>query len=296
MYNKESPFDLGNDQAYQQWRKKKIHQSTLSAEDLIVTIADPFHLTTLEKTALETCCARVNMAVYDLGRDATIDKAQVRALGRQMGLVALDGNLCADDDQISTLQIAAKGRQSTYIPYTDKPIQWHTDGYYNSLDQQIRGMILHCAQAAAEGGENAVLDHEMAYILLRDENPAYIEALMQMDVMTIPPNYENNVEVRAAQVGPVFSVDAQGYLHMRYTARTRSIEWKQDSLTQAAINFLRDLLLQDLPYIYHLRLIPGQGLICNNVLHNRTAFVDGVSTGQQRMIYRARSFDRVRGI
>ena len=37
---------------------------------------------------------------------------------------------------------------------------------------------------------------------------------------------------RAAQTGPVFSIDpASGDLHMRYTARTRSIEWKQDATT-----------------------------------------------------------------
>ena len=116
---------------------------------------------------------------------------------------------------------------------------------------------------------------------------------MQKDVMTIPANYEEGVEIRAAQTGPVFSVDINGHLHMRYTARTRSIEWKQDKVTQAAVNFLRDLLSQDLPYIYPLRLIPGQGLICNNVLHNRSFFHDGDDSSQQRMLYRARYLDRV---
>jgi hypothetical protein len=64
-----------------------------------------------------------------------------------------------------------------FIPYTHKPINWHTDGYYNTLDRRILGMTLHCAQDAEAGGENALLDHEIAYIQLRDANPDYIAAL-----------------------------------------------------------------------------------------------------------------------
>jgi hypothetical protein len=41
----------------------------------------------------------------------------------------------------------------------------------------VRGLILHCVQSAATGGENQLLDHEIAYILLRDENPDHIRAL-----------------------------------------------------------------------------------------------------------------------
>jgi hypothetical protein len=33
-------------------------------------------------------------------------------------------------------------------------------------------MILHCMRAAAEGGVNRLLDHEIAYIALRDHDPA----------------------------------------------------------------------------------------------------------------------------
>jgi hypothetical protein len=35
----------------------------------------------------------------------------------------------------------------------------------------------------------------------------------------------------------------------------------------------------------------GEGLISNNVLHNRTAFEDG--PGHRRLIYRARFYDRI---
>jgi hypothetical protein len=42
--------------------------------------------------------------------------------------------------------------------------------------------------------------------------------------MTIPERLDEDGVARAEQTGPVFSVDAaSGALHMRYTARTRSV-------------------------------------------------------------------------
>ncbi len=42
-------------------------------------------------------------------------------------------------------------------------------------------------------------------------------------------------------------------------------------------------------------LAAGEGLLCNNVLHNRTEFADDVDKGMTRLIYRARYYDRIRG-
>ena len=44
----------------------------------------------------------------------------------------------------------------------------------------------------------------MAYILLRDENPDYIRALMQPDAMTIPANVEQGIEIRPHRPGRCF--------------------------------------------------------------------------------------------
>jgi hypothetical protein len=78
---------------------------------------------------------------------------------------------------------------------------------------------------------------------------------------------------------------------MRYTARTRSIEWKPDEVTQAAVQRLREILDSDSPYVFRLRLQGGQGLVCNNVLHDRSEFTDAPGAG--RLVYRARYSDRV---
>ena len=131
----------------------------------------------------------------------------------------------------------------------------------------------------------------MVYLQLRDENPEFIRALSANDVMTIPPRTDEDGVARAEQSGPVFSVDDGGKLHMRYTARTRSIEWKQDELSRAALAALVKILDTASPYIYSTRLETGVGLLCNNVLHDRTGFNDNPDA--PRLLYRARYFDRI---
>jgi alpha-ketoglutarate-dependent taurine dioxygenase len=216
-------------------------------------------------------------------------------MAAQLGLQRMDDNLCADEDSITSLQVMEDGRHAGYIPYSDKPLSWHTDGYYNRPDQQIRGIVMHCVQPAAEGGENLLLDHEIAYIQLRDENPDFIRALQNVDAMTIPDNIENGIIIREAETGPVFSLEKHsGHLHMRYSARTRNIEWFNDEITREAVASLNQLLTENNPYVFRYRLNTGEGIICNNVLHNRSGFTDAEDVNQKRLLYRARYFDRVK--
>ena len=218
-----------------------------------------------------------------------------RRFGAHFGLHHLDSNLLADEDSITSIETVPGKSGRGYIPYSNRRLLWHTDGYYNPETRRIRAFLLHCVQPAAEGGENALLDPEVAYIRLRDANPDYVRALMAPDAMTIPPNTEEGAE-RPASVGPVFSVDStDGNLHMRYTARTRSILWRDDAATGAAVRFLEQLLADDSPSVFRYRLAAGEGLICNNVLHNRTAFSDNEQHGARRLLYRARYYDRIAG-
>ena len=284
-------FDLAAPAAYAAWRERKLAGHPRLLAELVVEIGDPRTLTDPEREALLSRCARTNMALYASRSGRDPDKEIPRRLGQQLGLVNLDANLLADDDGISPLAVAAAGTRTEFIPYTDRAIKWHTDGYYNTLQRQIHGVLLHCAESAESGGENRLMDHEIAYILLRDENPEHIRALMAVDAMTIPPRLEDGVVARAAQPGPVFSVDPRGHLHMRYTARKVSIEWKDDAATGAAVAALERLLASDSRYIFRGRLEPGMGLVCNNVLHDRAAFTD--SDTRHRLLYRARYFERV---
>jgi hypothetical protein len=154
-------------------------------------------------------------------------------------------------------------------------------------------MLLHCAQPAISGGESLLMDHEIAYILLREANPAYITALMHSQAFTIPANELNGQIIRAAQTGPVFSLDSAGHLHMRYSARQKNVIWRDDALTQEAAAFLLKLWQEDSPYKIRYTLKAGEGLICNNILHCRTAFKDSENPEQKRLLYRGRYYERV---
>lgn len=293
-----SPFSLipEAEAAYQQWRAWKLSVYPKKADELIISVNNPFDLSEKEKSQMEQSFIRANMAIYSINnRSDFADKKIVETLGHEFGLIRLDSNLGADSDSITSLQVIEGGRKQGYIPYSNLKLSWHTDGYYNLPEEQIRGIILHCVSTAAEGGENALLDHEMMYIHLRDQDPAYISALMKTDVLTIPPNIENGVEIRGSQTGPVFSIDEKsGALHMRYSARKRNIIWTDDEITTKAINAIDDFLASDTPWILRHRLEPGQGLICNNVLHNRTSFENDDEGGKhQRLIYRGRYYDRL---
>lgn len=285
-------FDLGNAAAYAAWRERKLADHPRRLDDLVVEVADPRRLTFAEREALLARCGVANMALYASPTGDDPDKDIPRLLGRQLGLVSLDANRLADDDGISPLAVAPAGTRTEFIPYTDRGIKWHTDGYYNTLERQVRGLLLHCVQSAETGGENRLMDHEIAYILLRDENPDYIRAFMAPDAMTIPPRLEDGAVARAAQPGPVFAVYPDGFLHMRYTARTVSIEWHDDPATKGAVAALERLLADAAsPYVFRGRLEPGMGLVSNNVLHDRAAFRD--TETRKRLLYRARYYDRI---
>ena len=287
----QSPFLLNNVSAYQAWREQKLRDYPQTGTELLVEVNDAFSISEDEFQSMLHLCHKANMAIYRITQGDFESKQSVRAIGQRFGLERLDNNLCADEDAITSLQIMSEGRHTGYIPYTNRPISWHSDGYYNKPEEQIRGMILQCVQNAAKGGENLLLDHEIAYMHLRDYNPDYITALIHPQAMTIPPNIEGGEEIRGEQTGPVFSIDPHGNLHMRYTARKRNIAWREDGLTQEAVACLTEFFDSDSPFIFRHALQPGEGYLGNNVLHNRTAFEDDEQ--QHRLLYRARYFDRI---
>ena len=313
-----SPFDLDQPQVYQRWRAAKLAAHPTRVEELIVDVADPRALTATERAAILALCARTNMALYR--SPVTLeDKELPRLLGAQLGLHRLDANWLADEDGISSIAVhgepptslragppegehpawggpAPDGRggspRADFIPYTSKPIKWHTDGYYHPQARRIEGMILHCVREAGEGGVSGLVDHEMIYLALRDANPDWVRALMAPDTMTIPERADQSGVARPAQSGPVFYLRADGGLQMRYTARTRSIEWKDDPATRAAVAFLEKLLASSPPWVFHLLMQPGMGVVANNVPHDRTGFTDDPQ--RPRLLYRARYLDHVR--
>jgi len=290
------PLDLQDEAGYLLWRGEKLRAYENNGHKNIIQIKN--ELPGLrEQQQILSACEQYNYCIYRLSDASQGTKTFVHEIGQLLGLQRLDGNLCSDEDNISSIKVNTGGRQAGYIPYTDRQLTWHTDGYYNESAKTIHAMILHCVRPAQSAGTNLMLDHEMAYIQLRDENPQYINAFMQPDALTIPPNIENGIELRGAISGPVFSVDSTSLaLHMRYSARTRNIEWKDNSLTGEAVECMKALLNENNPYVITYRMQSGEGIIANNVLHNRTAFVDSDVVNEKRLLYRARYYDRVQDV
>ena len=295
-----SPFDLDDDATYRRWRAWKLARRARTADDLLVDLADPRRLTPPERRRLLDTIARHGAAVYRSPHTEE-DPALPRALGAQLGLVQLDANWLADEDGLSRITVAAHRpatgedeRSSTrgeFIPYTDRAIGWHTDGYYHPDARRILSMVLHCVRPARTGGETSVVDHALVYIALRDRAPELIQALMHPEAMVIPARDDEAGTARAAQGGPVFSVVDGVHLHMRYTARTRSIAWRDDAATRTAAAAITELLAAPMPGLVRLTLAPGMGLVGANVLHARSAFADDPAA--PRLLYRARYLDRV---
>jgi len=281
---------LTSDERYRAWRRGKLLGYPKSVDEILVPIGGLRKLTAEQKAAVGRSIRRANMVIYRC-RDPFADRAAVVAFAAQFGLTRIDHHLCANPDGVSELSVAATGLRSDYVPYSNRSLSWHTDGYYNEKRRQINAVILHCAQNAVSGGENALIDPDLVYIRMRDEDSRFITAFEHPRCMTIPANTDAETEIRAAVSGPVFSYGENGEIHMRYSARKKNIRWRDDPLTSAARDFLTSILDDAGGPVFRYRLQNGEGLLSNNVLHDRTAFSDGPE--QRRLLYRARFFDRL---
>ena len=288
---------------YNAWREKKLADFP-GFSDIVVDISDPLKLGPSEDKAIRDLLKRAGMAVFRGPEAKNVEeaKAMMNGLADCLGLGGLDKNPYADEDAITPLHVAAGKAQKEegrrlYIPYTDKAISWHTDGYYNPPARYIRSMLLYCVTPALDGGENSLFDPEIAYIMMRDADPAMVDAMCHPEAMTIPANDMDDAVNRGDETGPVFSFAGnftgnENSLYMRYTARKKNIVWRDDENTRRAVSFLENLLsgpdASNSPYMFKYRLASGEGLICNNVLHTRTAFKDGEGKNEKRLILRGR--------
>jgi hypothetical protein len=291
-----NPFDLSDSAAYAEWRALKLAALSSAVDAPFLRLADPARLSGEERAALLFSCATINMALYEapaLGGDEQKTRAALAAMIRSLGLTSFEEHRSASEDGVVAIEVADTGGRAGFIPYTNRAINWHTDGYYTyrAPDRMIRSMVLHCVRNAQKGGENAFMDPDLAYIRLRDANPGFITALMQDDAMTIPAFDDEQGKSHPAVTGPVFVV-SEGELAMRFTIRKRNIEWRDDPLISDALAYLGEVLADD-PLIIRRKLEPDQGIVCNNVLHDRKAFENEPGRAAGRLMYRVRSYDRI---
>jgi len=242
-------------------------------------------------------CSLVNFAVYEAPEtEETVDQIGKKLLGfaSYFGLTLKEGHRSASEDGVVALTPSSEKSKQGYIPYTPKALNWHTDGYYNPSSTPVKAFILHCHTQADVGGVNELIDPEVAFMRLYEADPQMAAAFFHSEAMTIPANVEKNGTVRPASIGPVcFFDDKSGRLQMRYTARPRSIEWRQDPATQDAAHWMREWLNSDEEFKIRIKLKAGQGILNNNALHNRTGFEDDPDKGARRIMLRVRFHDRI---
>lgn len=288
---------------YQDWRAAKFRVADSAQNAGFIEIGDLGSPTDSEKFEIIRRCRETNLALYHAPPPAhQVDnlrgnlrhdlRRDLRAFAQAFDLHIAERHRSAGEQGIVALTETRAPKQAGYIPYSKRKMGWHTDGYYNAPTERISAMVLHCAQPAGAGGENHLLDPEIAFIRLWDENPDYVRALMHPRAMEIPADGDQ----RPVSTGPVFYGDAQtGALQMRYTARTRSITWRDDALTREATDFLRQILARPDPLAVSVKFTAGQGVLTNNALHDRTGFDADLSEQSKRVMYRVRFTNRVKG-
>jgi hypothetical protein len=287
---------LDDDPAYQVWRATKLSRAEKCLSLPPVAVGNLENPTESERRDLTDRCRLDNFALYSsppLQDDSDL-RHKLRQFADSFGLRIAEAHRSGGDQGIVALRVSDAPSQRGYIPYSERGMNWHTDGYYNAPDNRISAFVLHCFAQAPDGGTNDILDPEILYIRLRDKNPAWLAALMHPKAMSIPENVEPDGAVRPVSVGPVFYPDpGTGRMQMRYTARTRSIAWRDDPATREAEAWLRASLAKGDPLALHVRLAPGMGVLNNNVLHNRTPFKNGPGTAHERVIFRVRFHNRI---
>lgn len=279
-------FDLESTDDYLKWRDEKLAAYPATIGDLVVELGDMTAPTPAERAKLRETVERANMAIYTAG-SAALGMDSLLALGRQLGVTRTDKSARhAQSDELTDSGILNRA-----IPFSTRHCNWHTDATYYGSDNTIQALFLLCKRPAPEGGSNKVLDHEMLYIQLRDQDPGALEVLMRKDCF----NYRNPAtgEVHAGRGGKVFWTGADGHLCHRFSFRKTDMAWSDESDVAAARKVLESLISDASPHVLEGRLESGMGLVSNNVLHTRERLVDSDDPANKRLLFRARFYDRV---
>lgn len=276
---------------YQFWRDEKLANAATNIEDCLIEVSDPKHLTPIEKNKITQLCHFNNFALFNIAPQKDIETSIV-SFNQQFGLEAFDQHLYVKQQGLAHITQSDEKDQSEFIPYTNRAVGWHTDGYYNAIDNRIRAFSLFCVNPAQSGGENQWIDQQMAYLLLREDNPDVVKTLTHPKAMTIPEHIIDGRVRRETSVGPVFFIDDKTQqLYMRYTQRKKNIEFYNSEEIKQAVHILDQFLASNTPYHFLHTMTANQGILCNNILHNRSGFID--QQDSPRLMLRGRYFNSV---
>jgi len=265
-----------------EWSAKKDLNIPSNIDDLKVSLCDINHVSKTEISQIKQKLTKFNCCIYASGTDLN-DNSKIMRFAQSLGMKTFDSHNI-DDSAISMISADKNENNMRYIPYTNKGLNWHTDGYYDN--KPIFSWLLHCVEPALSGGENFLLDHELAireYVLKHDD----ITCLMNNQAFSIPTD-----EVAERGVTSNYVCDMNNEykkLHMNFSMRKENIILNKDS--KSAMSKLIKIIKEDCKK-YHLtyKLSRNEGIVSNNILHGRNAFKDGPV---MRKILRIRSHERL---
>ena len=265
-----------------EWAAKKDLDIPSNINDLKVSISDINYVSKAEISQIKQKLTKFNCCIYASGTDLD-DNSKIMRFAQSLGMRTFDSHNI-DDSAISTISANKDENNIRYIPYTNKGLNWHTDGYYDS--KPIFSWLLHCIEPALSGGENFLLDHELAireYILKYDD----IIYLTNNETFSIPTD-----EVAKREITSNYVCDMNNEykkLHMNFSMRKENIIVNKNS--ESAMSKLIKIIKEDCKK-YHLtyKLSKSEGIVSNNILHGRNAFKDG---RVMRKILRIRSHERL---
>lgn len=255
-----------------------------SKDVTVIIIADSNNCSNAELAQICKSVQRNGFAVYEWQLIPKDPLAACIKFNQQLGLKDSEADQgVASSKGLSTLRNLEGESLGRFIPYTNRAMNWHTDGYYNSQDAAIRCFTLHSVAAASEGGTLKLVDSELLLIGLYDQDPHLVQLLSHPRAMMLPANKDTDGHDRPDRYVPVISMHADGTLDLRFTARTKNIHWRNTATQQAAEHALT-LLERRTDWQHSLRLKTGQGVITRNVLHKREAFNDSPKSPQREML------------
>ena len=263
------------------WAEEKERNIPHNIDGIIVNIHDINNVKISEIAKIKETINKCNSCIYS-SKIALKSNTNLLKFVESIGMKTYDRNNIESND-ISTIT-PLENNKINYIPYTDKSLNWHTDGYYDK--KSIFSWLLHCVHPATHGGENYLLDHELAlreYVLRYDD----INNLMSEEALTIPESKDTS---RSEISTYIFSIKNQyKKLHMRFSMRKDNIGTSPKA--GDAVTKLKEIIENDCAkYSLTYKLQKNEGIITNNILHGRKAFKDDKV---KRKLLRIRSYERL---
>ena len=263
------------------WADEKEKNIPHNGSEILVNIHDINNVKISEIAKIKETINKCNSCIYS-SKIALKSNTNLLKFVESVGMRTYDRNNI-ESNEISTIT-PLENNKINYIPYTDKSLNWHTDGYYDK--KSIFSWLLHCVNPATQGGENYLLDHELVlreYLLRNDD----INNLMAEDALTIPASKDTS---RPEISTYIFSFkNKYRRLHMRFSMRKDNIG--TSAKASPAIIKLKEIIENDCAkYSLTYKLQKNEGIITNNILHGRKAFKDDMV---KRRLLRIRSYERL---